>query len=109
MRLLLASLALVAAPAAAETVVVTADRMVDVLAGRTVEQPVVLITDGRISAVGRQGQLPIPDNAKRIDLAGKTILPGLIDMHVHLDSNPLYGGYTGLQFTDQFWTVQGVA
>jgi imidazolonepropionase-like amidohydrolase len=30
-------------------------------------------------------------------------------MHVHLDSNPRYGGYTGLQFTDQFWTVQGVA
>ena len=100
--------ALAAAPASAETVAVTAARMVDVLAGRTVDQPVVLITDGRISAVGRQGQLTIPDNARRIDLAGKTILPGLIDMHVHLDSNPRYGGYSSLQFTDQFWTVQGV-
>ncbi|MGS1016410.1 Xaa-Pro dipeptidase [Allosphingosinicella humi] len=108
MRLLLASIALMAAPASAETVAVTADRMVDVLAGRTVERPVVLITDGRISAVGQQGQLTIPEGAKRIDLAGKTILPGLIDMHVHLDSNPRYSGYTGLQFTDQFWTVQGV-
>lgn len=100
--------ALAAAPASAETVAVTAARMVDVLAGRTVDQPVVLITDGRISAVGRQGQLTIPDNARRIELAGKTILPGLIDMHVHLDSNPRYGGYSSLQFTDQFWTVQGV-
>ncbi|MBX4390418.1 amidohydrolase family protein, partial [Mycobacterium tuberculosis] len=36
-------------------------------------------------------------------------LPGLIDMHVHLDSNPLYGGYTGLQFTDSFWAIQGTA
>ncbi|MDX3885957.1 MAG: amidohydrolase family protein [Sphingomonas sp.] len=38
-----------------------------------------------------------------------TILPGLIDMHVHLDGNPHYGGYTGLQFTDSFWAIQGTA
>ena len=108
----LLSLALLtAAPAAAETIVVTADRMVDVLAGRVIERPVVVITDGRISAVGTAGaqQPSIRADWKRIDLPGKTILPGLIDMHVHLDGNPRYGGYTGLQFTDQFWTVQGVA
>ncbi len=100
-----------AAPAAAETVVVTADRMVDVLAGRVVDEPVIVITDGRIVAVvGRGGARPvIPAGATRIDLPGKTLLPGLIDMHVHLDSNPLYGGYTGLQFTDSFWVAQGVA
>ncbi|HEY0027227.1 MAG TPA: amidohydrolase family protein [Allosphingosinicella sp.] len=104
--LLLAS----AAPAAAETVVVTADRMIDVLTGRVVEEPVVVITDGRIaSVVGRGGGRPnIPADARRIDLPGKTLLPGLIDMHVHLDSNPRYGGYSGLQFTDSFWTAQGV-
>ncbi|MGA9582776.1 MAG: amidohydrolase family protein [Allosphingosinicella sp.] len=106
--LLLASLA--AAPAASETVVVTADRMVDVLGGKVVEEPVVVITDGRIaSVVGRGGARPIiPSDAKRIDLPGKTLLPGLIDMHVHLDSNPRYGGYSGLQFTDMFWVAQGV-
>ncbi|HYG47209.1 MAG TPA: amidohydrolase family protein [Allosphingosinicella sp.] len=99
-----------ASTAAAETVVVTADRMVDVLAGRVVEEPVVVITDGRIaSVVGRGGARPlIPSGAKRIDLPGKTLLPGLIDMHVHLDSNPRYGGYSGLQFTDMFWVAQGV-
>lgn len=85
--------------------------MVDVLTGRVVEEPVIVITNGRIaSVVGRGGARPvIPEGAKRVDLPGKTLLPGLIDMHVHLDSNPRYGGYTGLQFTDQFWTVQGVA
>ncbi len=99
-----------AAPAAAETVVVTADRMVDVLAGRTVEDPVIVVTDGRIAAVGTAGaqQPSIRQDWKRIDLPGKTLLPGLIDMHVHLDSNPRYGGYTGLQFTDTFWVAQGV-
>ncbi|HZG10002.1 MAG TPA: amidohydrolase family protein [Allosphingosinicella sp.] len=98
------------APAAAETLVVTADRMVDVLTGRIVEEPVVVITDGRIaSVVGRNGGRPnIPADAKRLDLPGKTLLPGLIDMHVHLDSNPRYGGYSGLQFTDMFWVAQGV-
>ena len=109
--LIFALVAAFSTSASAETVVVTADRMVDVLAGRVVEQPVIVITDGRITAVGTTGaqQPAIRADWKRIDLPGKTILPGLIDMHVHLDSNPRYGGYTGLQFTDQFWTVQGVA
>lgn len=108
--LLAAGLAVLASPALAETVVVTADRMLDVQTGRYVTEPVIVITDGRIAAVtARNGGRPdIPEGAMRIDLPGKTILPGLIDMHVHLDANPAYGGYTGLQFTDQFWTVQGV-
>jgi imidazolonepropionase-like amidohydrolase len=108
--MLTALLLAAAAPAAAESVVVTADRMVDVLTGKLIEEPVVVITDGRIaSVVGRGAARPvIPANARRIDLPGRTILPGLIDMHVHLDSNPRYGGYTGLQFTDTFWVAQGV-
>ena len=97
-----------AAPAGAETVAITAAHMVDVLAGRRVDNPVVIATDGRIVAVGRQGAVAIPAGARRIDLGRRTILPGFIDMHVHLDSNPRYGGYTNLQFTDQFWTAQGV-
>ncbi|WP_129790972.1 amidohydrolase family protein [Sphingosinicella sp. CPCC 101087] len=97
-----------AAAAGAETVVVTADRMVDVLEGRVVEQPVVVITDGRIaSVVGAGAARPlIPEGARRIDLPGSTILPGLIDMHVHLDSSPHYGPYDSLQFTDLFHAVQ---
>lgn len=99
-----------AAPAWAESVVVTADRMVDVLSGRTVEEPVVVITDGRIvSVVGRGGARPvIPAGAKRIDLPGKTLLPGLIDMHVHLDSPADIGGYRGLEYTDSFWAMTAV-
>ena len=100
-------LALVATAAQADSVVVTADRMVDVLAGRVIEEPVVVITDGRIVAVvGRGGARPvIPAGARRIDLPGMTILPGLIDMHVHLDSSPYYGPYDALRFTDLFQTM----
>jgi imidazolonepropionase-like amidohydrolase len=100
-------LGLVAA-AQADTVVVTADRMIDVLAGRVVDRPQVTITDGRIAAVATQGAA-VPAGARRVDLPGETLLPGLIDMHVHLTSDPRYGGYRGLEFTDNFWTVVGVA
>lgn len=99
-----------APPALADVVVVTADHMVDPLAGKTVDKPVVVITDGRVSAVGAQGSVAVPAKVDRhIDLAGKTILPGLIDMHVHLTSLAEVGGYRGLQYTDSFWEAVGVA
>jgi len=103
--LLATALLAAAAPLSAETVAISADRMVDVLTGRMVERPIVLVTDGRISAVGKQGALNVPDGAKRIDLPGKTLVPGLIDMHVHLDSLAEIGGYNYLQYSDSFWSV----
>ena len=107
-RLLLAAATLsLAAPLAAETVAVTADRLLDVESGRYVERPVVVVVDGKITQVDPGGT--VPEGARHIDLAGHTLLPGLIDMHVHLDGRPEYGGYSGLQFTDRFWTVIGVA
>jgi imidazolonepropionase-like amidohydrolase len=94
--------------AIADTVVVTADRMLDVLTGRIVAKPQVTITDGRITAVASQGD-PAAPGARHVDLPGMTLLPGLIDMHVHLTSDPRFGGYQELEFTDNFWTVVGVA
>jgi imidazolonepropionase-like amidohydrolase len=105
MKLFLTALLATAAPASAETVVVTADRMVDVLAGRVVANPVVTITDGRITAVGTGAA---PAGARVIALPGKTLLPGLIDMHVHLDSPADIGGYRGLEFTDSFFSAAAV-
>ena len=99
---------LVIAPAQAETVFVTAGRMVDVLAGRVVDKPVVTVTDGRIVSVATAGALEIPSGAKVIDLGDKTLLPGLIDMHVHLDSPADIGGYRGLEFTDSFFGMTAV-
>ena len=51
----------------------------------------------------------MPPDARRVDLPGMTLLPGLIDMHTHLTVDPHYSGYRGLEFTDNFWTVVGVA
>jgi imidazolonepropionase-like amidohydrolase len=108
MAILAAGFLVVANHAAADTVVVSADRMLDVIAGRVIERPQITITDGRISAVAGQGS-PVPAGARRIELPGMTLLPGLIDMHVHLTSDPRYSGYRKLEFTDNFWTVVGVA
>jgi imidazolonepropionase-like amidohydrolase len=95
-------------PASADTVVVTADRMVDVIAGRVAQRPKITIVDGRIASVGTQDGAA-PAGVRRIDLPGMTLLPGLIDMHTHITSDPRYSGYRGLEFTDNFWTVVGVA
>ena len=92
----------------AKTVVVTAAHMIDVLAGKRVDNPQVTIVDGRITAVGRKGDA-VPVGAERVDLGTRTLLPGLIDMHVHLTSDPTLSGYRQLEFTDSFWTVVGVA
>src|SRR5689334_24906623 len=96
----------VAAGAEAATVAVSADRLLDVASGKYVDKPLVVITDGRIAAVEHQGDR-VPAGASRVDLPGVTLLPGLIDMHVHLTSSPLYGGYNRLQFTDSFWEAIG--
>ncbi len=94
--------------AAAPDTWITAGRMLDVRSGRMVESPHLLVRGGRIVEVGR-GSAPVPSGARHVDLAGMTLLPGLIDMHVHLDSDPSYGGYSGLQFNDRFWSVLAVA
>jgi len=109
-RILLAAAALsIAAPVSAATVV-TADRMLDVSSGRYVDHPAIFIgDDGHIQSVVNAATVQYPAGTKHIDLPGETLLPGLIDMHVHLTSLAEIGGYQGLKYTDNFWTAVGVA
>jgi imidazolonepropionase-like amidohydrolase len=93
------------APAHADTLVVTAARMVDVERGRYVDNPVVVVTDGRITAVGTAVPANLPADARRLDLPGLTLLPGLIDMHVHLAGTPYVSGFKVLEYADDFETV----
>jgi imidazolonepropionase-like amidohydrolase len=48
------------------------------------ERATVLIEDARIVALGDTGKLSVPRGARRLDLGGMTLLPGLIDCHIHL-------------------------
>ncbi len=102
-------LAMIATSTQAETIYLTAARMIDTVAGKAVADPAVLITDDRITAVGAQTTLPAPAGARRIDLAGQTILPGLIDMHTHITSRADIGGYRALAITTPASAISGVA
>jgi len=74
----------VSAAQAQQTIVLRADRMLDVERGRIVRDAVVVIEGDRISSVGPRD---VPAGAQQIDLPGMTLLPGLIDMHTHLAYN----------------------
>jgi imidazolonepropionase-like amidohydrolase/Tol biopolymer transport system component len=50
---------------------------------RVIEQAVVVVRDNRIIAAGPLGDVEIPGDAQTIDVTGRTILPGLIDVHAH--------------------------
>ena len=49
-----------------------------------IERAALLVRDGRISRVGRAGGVGLPDGGARVDLAGKTIIPTLINVHTHV-------------------------
>lgn len=99
-----------ATPGHADDAILRAARMLDVHTGRIVTNVRIVIEDGRIvSVTGGAAPPPAQDEAGTIDLGDMTILPGLIDMHTHLDADPTYGGYTGLQFSDRFWSMLAVA
>jgi imidazolonepropionase-like amidohydrolase len=94
-----------AAPVLAETLVVTGARMLDVERGRYVDNPVIVVTDGRIVSVGTSVPATLPADAERLDLPGMTLLPGLIDMHVHLAGTPYVSGFRVLEYADDFETL----
>ena len=70
--------------AQAVTMAVVGGRVIDGYGGPPIENGVVLIAGERIAAVGRQGELAVPAGVTVVDAEGTTVLPGLIDMHVHL-------------------------
>jgi len=107
---LAAAAALAFAAQSTAATLVTADRMLDVQTGRYVANPAILIgNDGRIRQVGTLASMQVPAGTMHIELPGRTLLPGLIDMHVHIDSPADIGGYRGLEFTDSFWAMTAVA
>ena len=111
-RLLLAAAALAFSTAVHAASVVTADRYLDVQSGRYVDSPAIFIDDkGKITSIAdaRTVRFAAGPTLRHIDLAGKTLVPGFIDMHVHLDSPADIGGYRGLEYTDSFWAMTAVA
>jgi imidazolonepropionase-like amidohydrolase len=52
--------------------------------GRVIENGALVVDNGRITRVGRMGEVQRPAGATRVDLTGKTVMPTLIDAHMHM-------------------------
>ncbi len=93
---------------AAEFTYVMADHMVDPAQGRIIDNVAVIVRDGTILASGPRTDVAAPEGATVVDLAGKTILPGLIDMHTHVTMHPDRLGMAGLTYPTErpiIWAV----
>jgi imidazolonepropionase-like amidohydrolase len=80
--------------------------VIDVRDGSFIPDETVVVAGGRITTVGASASTPVPARARRVDGRGKFLLPGLWDMDVRLDSDPLVlqtmleAGITGVREMD---------
>jgi imidazolonepropionase-like amidohydrolase len=70
--------------------------------GDPIENAAIVVTGDRITAVGRRGEVVAPPGAARVDLVGKTVMPALIDDHVHM------GYRRGTSFTADNYTRENL-
>ncbi len=92
-------MALMALPlvAAAQVTALTGARVIDGTGG-VMDNATVIVRDGRIAAVGPAAQVQVPAEATRVDLTGKTLMPGLINAHGHVAATQ------GLRSSPEFYT-----
>ncbi|MCH2486381.1 MAG: amidohydrolase family protein [Erythrobacter sp.] len=81
------ALAMIAAPALADTTVIQAERVIVAPDAPPLARSTITVTDGRIVSIA-EGWQAASDGATLVQLPGKTVLPGLIDLHVHLTGDP---------------------
>ena len=72
------------APAGA-SIVLTNARIIDGTGRAPIERGTLVLTNGRVAAVGLAASVTIPAGAQRIDATGKTIVPGFVNAHAHLN------------------------
>jgi imidazolonepropionase-like amidohydrolase len=63
-------------------------RIIDGTGAPPIENGRVVIDGDRITLVGPAATVPTPPGAERVDLAGRTVIPGLIDVHFHIENDP---------------------
>ena len=100
--------ALASIDAVAQNMAIKGATILDVTNGEMIKNHVVIVKDGRIASVTPARLMEIPKSIDVIDLQGHTLLPGLIDMHVHLTSGGGYHGYERLKLTDERRAILGV-
>ena len=99
-------MASIASPAMAATQVIHAGRVITEAGKPALGASTITVTDGRIVSI-EAGMKPAPTGATVINLATKTLLPGLIDMHVHLTGDPGGDFRDEPVYTDEYLTLIG--
>lgn len=66
------------------SVAIRAARIIDGTGAAPIQNGIVLVTNDRIVAVGPAASVRVPSDARRLDLGDVTLMPGFIDLHVHL-------------------------
>jgi imidazolonepropionase-like amidohydrolase len=94
--------------ATAQSVYLTAGKLIDPVSGQTVTDPALVIEDGVVTERGTASSLSAPDGAATVDLGNATLMPGFIDMHTHLTGDPTTGGYASLAISDERAAITGV-
>ena len=78
------------APASTRTVAYEGARLIVGDGSAPIENGVLVVSGGRITAVGARGSVAVPAGATHVNLAGRTVMPALVNAHVHIG----YEGYT---------------
>src|SRR5438046_8987296 len=73
------------APATGATVAFTNARIIDGTGRPPIEKGTLVVSGGRVTAVGPAGSTAIPAGSQRIEASGKTIVPGLINAHAQTE------------------------
>lgn len=90
-RVVLAAFLLVLAPMASARMALVGGTVIDGVRSAPLPDAVVLVDGDRITAVGSRADVPVPPDTLVVDAAGRYLVPGLIDAHVHLfQSGGLY-------------------
>jgi imidazolonepropionase-like amidohydrolase len=71
-------------PQTAAVVLYEGARLVNTDGSAPIESSVFIVQNGRFTAIGRKGEIPLPKGARRVDLTGRTVIPALVDAHAHL-------------------------
>jgi len=77
--------------------------ILDGMGAAPISNGVLLVRDGKIEAVGPASQITVPDGAERIDVSGRTLMPGIVNAHGHV------GSTVGLKSAPEFYTEENVA
>ncbi len=71
-------------PAAARATLYEGARLIVGDGNAPIESSAFLVENARFTRVGRRGEIQLPSGAARVDLSGKTVIPGLVDGHSHI-------------------------